>query len=84
MKGVIFSLAYLLGYLIILPGGIGVVESVMIALYTAYDIAPETAAAVTVADRALWYAFTFSGGYLSLFHLTGKHGSASTAPEGDG
>jgi len=70
----ILTVAYLLGYLIILPGGIGVVESVMIALYDAYGIAPEVAAAVTVVDRTLWYVFTFSGGYASLVHLTGRDG----------
>ncbi len=74
----ILTVAYMLGYLIILPGGIGVVESVMIALYGAYGIAPEVAAAVTVADRSLWYAFSFSGGYGSLIHLTGKYGKKKT------
>ena len=62
------------GYLLILPGGVGVTEASMISLFALFGIAPGVAAAATLIDRATYYLFNTYGsglvawGWLSYHH----------------
>jgi len=62
------------GYLLILPGGVGVTEASMISLFVVFGVAPGIAAAVTLIDRATYYVFNTYGsglvawGWLSFHH----------------
>jgi len=64
------------GYLLILPGGVGITEASMISLFAVFGVAPGIAAAVTLIDRATYYLFNTYGsglvawGWLSYhYHL---------------
>lgn len=62
------------GYLLILPGGVGVTEATMIAMFSLFGIAPGVAAAVTLIDRATYYLFnTYGLGLVAWGWLAFKH-----------
>lgn len=61
---VIVSVARLAGYLLILPGGVGVTEASLLSLYYLFGVAPGVAAAVTIIDRASYYLINSYGGGL--------------------
>jgi len=66
------SIAMVVGQLVVIPGGIGVVESSMISLYALLGISPEIAAIVTILDRITYYTFSLGIGYLSLIYANYK------------
>lgn len=70
------------GYLLILPGGIGVTEATMISLYAVFGIAPGVAAAVTLIDRATYYLFnTYGSGLVAWGWLSFRHHVKPTVEE---
>ncbi len=67
------SISMMIGQIIIVPGGIGVVESSMISLYTLLGVNVEIAATVAVVDRIVYYVITLGGGYLSFSYVNYKY-----------
>ncbi len=67
------SIATVIGQLVIIPGGIGVVESTMISIYTLLGISPEIAAIAAIIDRITYYIFSLGLGYLSLIYTNYKY-----------
>jgi len=61
---VIVAVARLAGYLLILPGGVGVTEASLLSLYSLFGVVPGIAAAVTIIDRASYYLINSYGGGL--------------------
>tara|TARA_Y100000310_G_scaffold58145_1_gene53404 strand:+ start:1670 stop:2710 length:1041 start_codon:yes stop_codon:yes gene_type:complete len=66
---VVFSIAELINFLTFTPGGIGVVETLMIGLYGAFGIPLAAAAVVTGFQRFFLYIFEFVFGYISYIYL---------------
>jgi hypothetical protein len=64
---VIVAVAKLAGYLLILPGGVGVTEASLLSLYHLFGVVPGVAAAVTLIDRAAHYMINMYGGGLAAF-----------------
>lgn len=67
------SISMLIGQIVIIPGGIGVVETMMIGIYTALGIDPGIAATVAILDRMIYYIFTLGVGYISLTYINYKY-----------
>ncbi len=70
---IVTSLSMLLGFFMILPGGMGAVETIMIALYYVSGVGAGVAAAVTLIDRLLYYISVIGGGYIALLWLGWKY-----------
>ena|GEM_PF-1956326 len=70
---VVTSIASTLGYFIFLPGGTGVVEAAMIAMYFELGIPLGVAATATLISRAVFYLSTYGVGYASLSYLNLKY-----------
>jgi len=68
------TIAMILGYLVFIPGGTGVVEVTMIAMFTAFGIDIGVAAVVTLISRAFFYLIVYVIGYISLLCLVIRHG----------
>ena len=69
---IVVTLSVLLGDVAITPGGIGIIEAVMIALYYAFGITPAMAAAATVLNRVMYYFYALGLGAVSFCYLTLK------------
>lgn len=69
----VVTLSYLLGYLIFTPGGFGVVETFMIALYYSQGVTSSIAAAVALIDRYTFFAVALGLGYVSFMYLMFRH-----------
>lgn len=67
---IVVTLAILLGDLSFLPGGIGITEGFMIALYLAFSIDPVIAVTVTMIDRAMEYFFSLILGAICFMYIT--------------
>ncbi len=67
------SIAVTIGQLIIVPGGIGVVESSMISMYALMGINANIAATVAILDRIIHYFFALGIGYISFSYLNYRH-----------
>ena len=65
---IVVSLAWLVGNLAVIPGGIGVFEATMIALYSAFGINLAIAGLATLITRIIYYTFAIGIGYLSLLY----------------
>jgi hypothetical protein len=66
---VVYSISELINFLTFTPGGIGVVEALMIGLYGAFGIPLAAAAVVTGFQRFFLYIFEFVFGYMSYIYL---------------
>jgi len=69
---IVVILGYLIGDLTPIPGGIGVVESTMILLYSAMGIPPSLAAIVALLSRMIYYFHVLLIGGLTLAYLKWK------------
>jgi len=70
------------GYLLILPGGVGVTEASMISMFAVFGVAPGLAAAVTLIDRATYYVFnTYGSGLVAWGWLSYHHHLKPTVEE---
>ncbi|MFH1210478.1 MAG: lysylphosphatidylglycerol synthase transmembrane domain-containing protein [archaeon] len=67
------SIAVMIGQLIIVPGGIGVVESSMISMYALLGINADVAAMVTILDRVIYYFFALGVGYVMFTYTNYKY-----------
>ncbi len=67
------SISIMIGQLIVVPGGIGVVEGSMISLYTLLGVSVEIAAMVAILDRIVYYMLTLGVGYLSFSYVNYKY-----------
>lgn len=67
---IVVTLATLLGDLSLLPGGMGITEGLMIALYLGFSINPAIAIIVTFADRAMEYFYSLFLGGIAFIFLT--------------
>lgn len=67
------SIALMIGQLIIVPGGIGIVESSMISMYALLGINANIAATVAILDRVIYYIFALGLGYVSFMYVDYKH-----------
>ena len=70
---VVITLSILLGSLFPLPGGIGIIETIMISLYLSFGINSGIAATVAVIDRFIFYFFSLLIGGISLAYLNIKY-----------
>ena len=66
---VVVSLGLLIGAISIFPGGIGVVESTMVLLYSTMGINFSAALLVAFLSRMIYYFFSIFVGGLSLIYL---------------
>lgn len=66
---IVVTLGYLVGDLSPVPGGIGVMESVMFLLYSAMGIAPALAVVVALLSRIIFYFYSLLIGGLCLIYL---------------
>ncbi|MEM4245204.1 MAG: flippase-like domain-containing protein [Candidatus Nanoarchaeia archaeon] len=67
------SISMVVGQLILVPGGVGVIESSMISMYALMGINANIAATVAILDRIIYYFFALGVGYLSFSYLNYKH-----------
>ena len=72
---IVVTLSILLGDISPTPGGIGIIETMMIALYFSFGITASVAAAVTLVSRAMYYfyALIIGGVSFSYFNSGGIH-----------
>lgn len=69
---IVITLSTLLGDISFTPGGIGIIETLMITLYYSFGIIPALAVIVTVIDRAMFYFYSLGLGTISFSYLTLK------------
>ena len=69
---VVVNLAWLAGNLAVLPGGVVIFETTMIALFNAFSIDLSTATLVTVISRVFYFFYALGIGYISLLYLNWK------------
>jgi uncharacterized protein (TIRG00374 family) len=67
---IVVTLATLFGDLSFTPGGMGITEGLMIALYLAFAINPAVAVIVTFIDRALFYFYSLFLGTIAFIYMT--------------
>jgi uncharacterized protein (TIRG00374 family) len=65
----VVTLSYLVGDVSPVPGGVGIVESIMVLLYSTMNISVELAVSVTLLSRAIYYFYALIIGGLSLLYL---------------
>jgi uncharacterized protein (TIRG00374 family) len=70
---IVITLSILLGSLFPLPGGMGIIETIMISLYLSFGISSGIAATVAVIDRFIFYFFSLLIGGISLIYLNLKY-----------
>lgn len=63
------TVSILAGMFSLIPGGFGVTEGVMVALFTSYGINTKLALAGVVLSRAIYYFFSIGIGYICLLWL---------------
>ncbi|MFO7872209.1 MAG: flippase-like domain-containing protein [Candidatus Undinarchaeales archaeon] len=66
---VLITLSELVGFLVMLPSGVGVTEILIIAIATAAGIPIASAVAATLIVRAIFYISGISSGYASMLYL---------------
>jgi len=69
---VAFSIGQMVGYFVFLPGGIGVVEAVLLMIFTAMGVPMAVAATAVLLRRAIFYIMTYGFGYAALVYLNKK------------
>lgn len=69
---IVVTISNLLGDLSFTPGGIGIIEALMITLYYSFGINPAIAVIVTLLSRAMFYFYALGFGGLSFIYLTLK------------
>ncbi len=69
---IVVTLSLLFGDISFLPGGIGLIEGLMIVLYLTFGINPDIAIVVTVLTRIMFYFYALGLGTLSFLYLTLK------------
>lgn len=69
---VAISLSTSIGDLSFTPGGVGIIETLMITIYLALGISPTTAAVATVLGRAMFYFYSLGIGTFSFLYLNLK------------
>ncbi len=67
---IVVTLATLFGDLSFTPGGIGMTEGLMIALYLAFAINPAVAVIVTFLDRVYYYFYALFLGTIAFIYMT--------------
>jgi uncharacterized protein (TIRG00374 family) len=67
---IVITLATLFGDLSFTPGGMGITEGLMIALYLAFRIDPAVAVIVTFIDRAMFYFYALFLGTIAFIYMT--------------
>lgn len=67
------SISIMISQIIIVPGGIGVVESSLISMYALMGINAEIAAIVAILDRVMYYIFALGLGYLMFSYTHYKY-----------
>ncbi|MFZ5955586.1 MAG: lysylphosphatidylglycerol synthase transmembrane domain-containing protein [Nanoarchaeota archaeon] len=70
---IVFTLGYFAGELSPIPGGIGIVETAMLLLYSAMGIPLELAILVTLLSRVIHYIFSYIIGGLCFLYLKLKY-----------
>lgn len=70
---VVVTLSIILGSLLFVPGGIGIIETVMITLYASFGISSGIAATVAVIDRFIYYFFSLIVGFLCFAYMQVKY-----------
>jgi glycosyltransferase 2 family protein len=68
------TIALTIGGVSFFPGGVGIVESVMIGLYYVFQIAPGIAATVAILNRIITYFFELVLGPIFIYVLNRKYG----------
>ena len=67
---IVITLATLFGDLSFTPGGMGITEGLMIALYLSFRINPAVAVIVTFIDRAMFYFYSLFLGTIAFIYMT--------------
>jgi uncharacterized protein (TIRG00374 family) len=70
---IVVTLSVFIGSLFALPGGIGVIETIMISLYFSFGISSGVAATVAVMDRFIFYFYSLLIGGICLVYLNLKY-----------
>jgi len=70
---VVFTISCLIGHFMFVPGGTGIMEASLIAMYSSLGVSVEIAAAVTLVSRLVYYTLTYGIGYVSLAYLSIKY-----------
>jgi len=70
---IVVTLSILIGSIFALPGGIGLIETLMISLYLAFGINSSVAATVAVIDRFIFYFYSLFAGGICFAYLSIKH-----------
>jgi len=70
---IVITLSMLVGSLFALPGGMGIIETIMISLYLSFGISSGIAATVAVIDRFIFYFYSILLGGICLIYLNIKH-----------
>lgn len=66
---IVVTLSILIGSMLVLPGGMGIIETIMISLYLSFGINPGVAATVAVIDRFIFYFYSLFIGGICLAYL---------------
>lgn len=67
---IVITLSTLFGDLSFTPGGMGITEGLMIALYLSFRINPAVAVIVTFIDRAMFYFYSLFLGTIAFIYMT--------------
>ncbi len=74
------AISVLLGMMSFIPGGFGVIEGVMVALFSSYGFDTKTALAGVLLSRTIYYVFSLGLGYLCLLWLRIEHRGSRLNP----
>ncbi len=69
---IVMSLGQLTNLIMITPGGIGIVEAMMIGVFSFLGVPAASAAVVTSVNRVMLYIYEFGFGYASYMYLRSK------------
>ena len=70
---VVVTLSVFVGSMMLVPGGMGFIEAIMISLYIAFGINSGVAATVAVIDRAIFYFYSLIAGGICFAYLSIRH-----------
>ncbi len=78
---VIVTISKLIGDITFIPGGIGITESTLLALFILFPINPVAAATVTIIQRGLSYLYALVLGYISFSYFEIKNDKLKELPK---
>tara|TARA_Y100000310_G_C20595174_1_gene770139 strand:+ start:206 stop:1267 length:1062 start_codon:yes stop_codon:yes gene_type:complete len=66
---IVFSISQLVNFLMFTPGGVGIVEAIMVGIYSLFSIPAAASLTVTAINRFFLYIYEFLIGYISFIYL---------------